>query len=270
MKQDQTVFFKRSDALPMVEMRRANRSSACYHTHSHDQFSFGVIDAGQADYHNQGQHNHIGVGTTVTINPADSHSCNPQAGNWSYRMLFVDTDWVGQVQQQICDSQAFDYLAFTQPLRDDSASYRSFSQLFQSLLDESNPFAAESLLIEFFERQFSAQQPGRHRLVDQSGVKRVKELIMDRLDSNLSLDQFSAQTGLSRYHLIRSFKQIYGQPPHAFQLNQRINRARTLLREGTSLIDTAAQLGFADQSHFQRNFKKRMALTPKQYQTFFI
>jgi threonine/homoserine/homoserine lactone efflux protein len=35
------------------------------------------------------------------------------------------------------------------------------------------------------------------------------------------------------------------------------------------MVDTAQQLGFSDQAHFQRNFKKRVAVTPKRYQSFF-
>ncbi|MEH6651726.1 MAG: AraC family transcriptional regulator [Motiliproteus sp.] len=288
MKQDQSVFLKRCDSLPFVEMRRADRSSACYHTHSHDQFSFGVIDAGRADYHNR-QHsrlhtNRIGAGTTVTINPADAHSCNPLAGSWSYRMLFIDSHWIGELQQQMFDSQRDDYRAFPHLFRSDTASYQGFSQLFQNLLSEPDPLTSESLLIEFLAQQFLPPQADLSQHLSQHqpqqratnprqhgyGVRQIRELIMDQLDSNLSLEQFSAHSGLSRYHLIRSFKQAYGQSPHAFQLNQRINQAKTLLQQGQSLTDTAAQLGFADQSHFQRNFKKRMAVTPKQYQAFFV
>lgn len=283
MKQDQTVFLTRCDSLPFVEMRSADRSSACYHTHSHDQFSFGVIDAGRADYRNR-QHsrlhsNRIGAGTTVTINPADAHSCNPLAGSWSYRMLFIDSHWVGELQQQMFNSQRYDYHAFPHLFRSDAASYQEFNQLFQSLLSEPDPLINESLLIEFLAQQFLPSQTDTPQHLPQRqganphrqgyGIRQVRELIMDQLDSNLSLEQFSTLSGLSRYHLIRSFKQAYGQSPHAFQLNQRINQAKTLLQQGHSLTDTAAQLGFADQSHFQRNFKKRMAVTPKQYQAFF-
>jgi len=269
--QDKTVFFKKSDALPFVEMRLADSSSACYHTHSHGEFSFGVIDAGQADYHNQGQNNRIGRGTTVTINPADAHACNPRAGRWSYRMLFVDTSWMGRLQQEMVQTQGADYLPFPARFENEIATYQAFDHLFTQLLDESDPQAAESLLIEFLAARFlgrfaparEAVPPDRHR------ARRVRELIMDQLEANLSLDEFAAHSGLSRYHLIRSFKESYGLAPHAFQLDQRIQKARALLRGGCTLADTAHRLGFADQAHFQRHFKRRMAVTPKQYQRFF-
>jgi AraC-like DNA-binding protein len=65
---------------------------------------------------------------------------------------------------------------------------------------------------------------------------------------------------------LRSFKQAYGQTPHAFQLDQRINQGKQLLKRGGSLADVAHSLGFADQSHFQRHFKRRHAVTPRVYQ----
>jgi AraC-like DNA-binding protein len=43
-----------------------------------------------------------------------------------------------------------------------------------------------------------------------------------------------------------------------------------LLKAGNTLTDASGQLGFADQAHFQRHFKKRTAITPKQYQSFFV
>ena len=53
--------------------------------------------------------------------------------------------------------------------------------------------------------------------------------------------------------------------PHAYLLDQRIRHARTLLRQGQPLAEVALASGFADQAHFQRQFKRRVAATPGQY-----
>ena len=71
---------------------------------------------------------------------------------------------------------------------------------------------------------------------------------------------------MSRYHLIRMFRQHTGLTPHAYQLDCRINKARLMLREGMPLADLAVQLGFSDQSHFQRTFRERVSVTPGDYQ----
>lgn len=267
MKQDKSVFLKKSAVLPFVEMRQARLSTACYHAHSHDEFSFGVIDSGTADYNNLGQRNRIGCGDTVLINPADIHSCNPMAGDWSYRMLFVDTDWVGEVQSEVLGTDSIDYMPFSDILNRSPHSYQQFSFLFESLLNEPNPLVVESLLIQYMHQYFLTKKTEKSESL---GIRRVKERISDQLDINHSLDELAKESGLSRYHLIRSFKQIYGLSPHAYQLDERIKNAKTLLKSGHSLLDTSHLLGFTDQSHLQRNFKKRLAITPKQYQEFFI
>jgi AraC-like DNA-binding protein len=83
--------------------------------------------------------------------------------------------------------------------------------------------------------------------------------------SNVPLSDLAEMTGMSRYQVIRLFRTATGMTPHAYQLNQRINQARTGLRLGEPLADLAYRLGFADQGHFQRAFKARVGVTPGRY-----
>ena len=272
MKQDNTVFFKRSAALPFVEMRKAAKSSACYHAHSHDEFSLGVIDKGTALYHNASQKNHIHKGDTITINPGDVHSCNPDSENWSYRMLFIDSHWMGRLQAEFTGATSLDYQTFTHLYESASHFYTDFHELFDTLLHEPNPLEAESRLIQSLEAFFhpTANIEKQANSASLASLTRVRERILDQLHDNLTLEALAQEAQLSRYHLIRCFKQRYGMTPHALQLDERIKKSKILLKSGQSILDTTAQLGFADQSHFQRNFKKRLAVTPKQYQAFFL
>lgn len=73
--------------------------------------------------------------------------------------------------------------------------------------------------------------------------------------------------GLTPSHFVRSFSRHYGMTPHAYLLNQRIRHARTLLKRGEPLAEVALASGFADQAHFQRQFKRRVAATPGHYRT---
>ena len=255
-------------ALDFVQMRSANHSNSCYSTHSHDEFSFGVVDYGSAKYKNLQRNYQIQAGVTVTINPGDAHSCNPDQGEWSYRMLFIDSAWMADLQRQMFAHKHSDYLPFKQNLLKDKHSYQQFDQLYDCLRTESNPLMAEGRLIDYCQQLF-ADNPQRTSL-DATSNSQVQELIMDQLGSNIALTDFCQLANMSPFHLIRSFKHQYGQSPHAYQLDQRIKRARLLLKAGDSLANTATALGFADQSHFQRNFKKRTALTPRQYQQFFV
>jgi AraC-like DNA-binding protein len=72
--------------------------------------------------------------------------------------------------------------------------------------------------------------------------------------------------GLGKFQLLRRFQKAYGVPPHAWLLLQRAERARALIRRGTSLADTAAASGFADQSHMTRIFTRHFGFTPGAWQ----
>jgi AraC-like DNA-binding protein len=56
-----------------------------------------------------------------------------------------------------------------------------------------------------------------------------------------------------------------GLAPHAYFEQVRVNRARRLLRAGASIADVAMDLGFSDQSHLNRHFKKLTGITPGTY-----
>lgn len=270
MSMQENLKLKRSPVLSAVEMRQAERSSACYHTHSHNEFSFGIIDQGAALYRNRQQTNRIGRGSLVTINPDDLHSCNPDEGRWSYRMLFVDTAWMGNLQRELAPS-ASDYQPFSDVLANHSSELAGqFDRLYRLLEGNGSRLETESELIGFLQPFFdTAESDEPQTALPAIALHRVRELLTDNLSANLSLDQLCCEASLNRYQLIRQFRKHYGLPPHAYLIDQRIKKARALLKNSSArLDDVALELGFADQSHFSRHFKQRLAMTPGTYQSF--
>ena len=77
--------------------------------------------------------------------------------------------------------------------------------------------------------------------------------------------RLAARQGLSREAFTRRFSRASGMPPHAFRLAARLDEARRLLRAGAPVADVAAELGFADQSHLGRNFKRAFGISPGRY-----
>lgn len=106
--------------------------------------------------------------------------------------------------------------------------------------------------------------------VSHPAARRARAYLADRAAEEVSLEDLSLECGLSRYELCRQFKSAYGMPPHAWQLQVRIARAKQLIRNGSSLSDTALDLGFSDQSHFSRAFKRATGYTPGTYRRAFI
>jgi AraC-like DNA-binding protein len=73
-------------------------------------------------------------------------------------------------------------------------------------------------------------------------------------------------TGLSQFALLRAFRAATGLPPHAYLNQLRVRRARLLLDDGVPAADVAAQVGFADQAHLTRHFKRVVGVPPAAYQ----
>lgn len=97
-------------------------------------------------------------------------------------------------------------------------------------------------------------------------VKRVSDLLAERLADAVGLEAVAAEVGLSPFHFARAFKRATGSPPHRYQMMLRIERAKTLL-EKTQLpiADVAAAIGYEDQGYLARLFQKHLGVSPAQY-----
>jgi AraC family transcriptional regulator len=93
------------------------------------------------------------------------------------------------------------------------------------------------------------------------------EYIEENLDAEISLADLAALVHLSPYHFARLFKASTGLPPHQYVITRRIERAKELLLGGDelSLAQVAARVGFWDQGHFTRHFRRLVGVTPKRF-----
>ena len=259
--------FWHDPALPFIEARAVQDGRhVCYDKHSHPHFSIGAITGGHSHYLNQRSRQEVGPGSLVLMNPEEVHACNPIADQpWSYLMFYLDTDWLRSQQEEAglgSEFRPFDMTASRDPLL-----YQGLQHLHHQLVQGPDPLARE-VACHLFSRQLLARltpaswddRPPQH-------LQRAAELMQDDSASPLSLAELSAVAGLTPSHFVRAFSHHYGMTPHAYLLDRRIRHARTLLRQGLPLVEVALASGFADQAHFQRQFKRRVAATPGQYRT---
>jgi AraC-like DNA-binding protein len=98
-----------------------------------------------------------------------------------------------------------------------------------------------------------------------ASTRRARELIHERFASAITVEELVAATGVSRCHLLRTFTDEVGVPPHRYQIHLRIARSRELLAQGFSPAFVAAQLGFYDQGHFTGQFHRIVGVTPGRF-----
>ena len=127
---------------------------------------------------------------------------------------------------------------------------------------------ATALARYLWDKYSASPSPGRNSAGGMAPalLRRSIEYIHANLDRDIRLKDLAREAGVSRSHYIRSFRQSMGITPHQYLLNQRIERAQQLIRQGAaSLADVALSCGFADQHHLARNFRRFTGVTPGKF-----
>ncbi len=99
------------------------------------------------------------------------------------------------------------------------------------------------------------------------GVSAAVRFIRENFSRPVTLGEIAAAASLSPFHLTRLFKRTLGMTPYQYLLEVRVHGANALLStgaDGPTLAEIASAVGFSDQSHLTRQFKRVLGITPKQ------
>ena len=257
-------------------------SSRQYPRHWHTTYGFGVLERGahrsasgrgQVDAH---------AGHVITSNPGEVHDGRPIDGaRRSWRMLYLEPALFASLGDDE-GAAPFD-VELTQPVIDDRALRQALQSLFvrieswnaasgprdgQRLACDEALACVGTLLLRRHStrtRPFEEAEPARD-CSPVTALQRVRDRLADDLVDPPSLAALAELAGIGRYQLLRRFRQAFGMPPHAWLVQQRAERARALVRSGTSLGAAASDAGFADQSHMTRVFVRQFGFTPGAWQ----
>lgn len=255
--------------LPFLELRYSNTNN-CYKEHFHETFSIGAIIQGEREYTNINESFVLKPNQLALVNPNTIHSCNSNMSNEIY-MLYLDKKWCYKIQKDIF-SNIDEFIMIETKLINDNKKYNKFIALCKILFSNAFYIQKESLLIDFISELYLDLLKVNINNRDHSNNK--IELIIDYLkiniNENLTLEDISKEFNLSTYYLTRLFKKRLNISLHSFFINLKIEKSKELLKKTENISSVALELGFFDQSHFHRNFKKIVAITPKDYLDNFV
>jgi AraC-like DNA-binding protein len=100
------------------------------------------------------------------------------------------------------------------------------------------------------------------RSVRATPLTALRDYLRKHANEPVPTETLVRMSGLTEWHLIRSFHLDFGLPPHAYHMRLRLAAAADLLSRGLSVSTAAYESGFADQSHLSRHFKAVYGLTP--------
>ncbi len=264
-------YFFKDDKMPYIESRYDKVSDSCYIKHSHDTVSIGANEDGATELTCKDDICRLDVGSLLLINPFEVHCCNPIKNQArTYHMMFLDPKWCYKIQKDIFQEDIKEFVPFKKTILKSQKLYEEYIQTNKFLYTNSFYLEKEEKLLNFLMKIFSTECSIKEDIYNKKGddkiFKKTKEFIDKNINENITLLEIENEVKVNQYKIIRIFKDKIYLTPHAYLMNSKINKAKELIKKGVDISDVYFLLGFFDQSHFIRNFKKIVAVTPKQYQ----
>ena len=253
------VRFRRPEFLPGLELVEVAYERRAFPTHSHEEYVIGVVTRGRERLSVRGAERVAGPGDLILVEPNEPHrneAIDPQG--LEYRVFYVPRTMI---------AQAFGDVRFQDNVLPGGRLGRRWAALHRRMMTGAQDLELEghffTLLGEILEMAGSLDTAERRP--EQAKIARARAYLDKHFAEPISLGDLAAHAGLSPYHLLRSFRDQVGITPGAYQIQLRVLEARRRLRDGAAIADTAADLGFADQSHLTRHFQRIIGTSPGRY-----
>ena len=261
--------FYRNRGIEIARIRAQGNASFPRHTHAEYVVSANL--SGSEQIWVDGKDFHAVGGTVTVYNPeaVQASKFDLDAGGTEFISLYIDPVTLAGIGKHNAWLSRSTAPEVSQGVFASTAFYRSILDVYRSVLDDSDA-DFEAALIELAAMLVSNSGCGLER--DQRSLSKerfetVIEFMKANLDTQTNLEVLSEIGGVSRFHLIRSFKSAVGISPAKYHMQLRLTEARRRLRRGEHVQDVAFGLGFYDQSHFINAFRKVMGVSPLRFAT---
>jgi len=236
----------------------AHYPSHAYPPHTHDAWTLLVVDSGAIGFELD-RHGHGAVPEHVTLLPPhvphDGH--NATETGFRKRVIYLEEQVVGADRI----GAAVDHPGWVD--RDLLAAVRGLDDALGRRHDRFEAETRLTAVADALRRRLDRSPAAPH--ADRPLAQKLRRLLDERVTDEVVLAELAAQLGTAPTHLVRSFTRHYGIPPYRYLTGRRLDLARRLLLGGTPPAEVAAAVGFYDQAHLNRHFRRLLATTPAAY-----
>jgi AraC-like DNA-binding protein len=242
------------------EVFHARFVNHAYPPHTHDAWTVFIVDDGAIRYDLESRHRGASGARVTILPPHVVHDGRPaNAAGFRKRVLYLGTE----VLDERLIGRAVD-----DPDIEDPALVRGLAKLHDSLRDPDETLAAETLLTVMSTRLLK-HLGDRHEepfgRTDDGVASDLRDLLDEHRFEAMTLREAGRILHVSPAHLVRCFSRTFAIAPHRYLLARRIDAARTRLLDGEPITQVATGVGFHDQAHLTRHFKRHVGTTPADY-----
>jgi AraC-like DNA-binding protein len=248
-------------AYPGIERIQAQFRGAAFEPHRHDTYALGVTIRGVQTFNYRGEQRYSLPGRVIVLHPDEVHDGGAGTDDGlTYRILYLEPSLLLQCLEGTGSGLPF----VNDPVVDDAR----LANLLLAALGELDRELDELFVDDFV--SLLTRGLAAHARLPQKPLGTIAWTEIDAARAYLEAHalegvgsrELERVTGLDRFTLSRHFRAAFATSPHRFLLMRRLQRARAMIAEGEPLAEVAAAVGFADQSHLTRHFKKAFGMAP--------
>ena len=246
------------------EVLHARHVEHAYPIHTHDVWTVLLVDEGAIRY-DLDRRGHGAESSMVSILPPHVvHDGRPAtADGYRKRVIYIEPAVIGE---------ALIGSAVDRPALPDPGLREAVSALDGALGCIDDSLEAETRLHLVAERirgalgaSRSMVSPGEDPVAVDLAVEAFRAYLDEHLFERVTIAAAAETLGVGPTHFARGFKTTFGIAPHAYVVTRRLEVARDRILAGQPLADVASEVGFFDQAHLTRRFKRFLGVTPGRF-----
>lgn len=239
--------------------------------HYHDFHKIIVFISGKVTYHIEGKAYHLKPRDILLVSQGAIHKPEIDPSVPYERYIFWIRDDLSCQELNTCFQKANDR-SFNL-VRADSALQERLKDLLPEIEQTlQNKHFGDTVLRNALFTQFmiyinriflrTSSSPDKKTYSSDTQVEQLLKYINRNLSENLSIDQLAERFFLSKYHMMRKFKNETGYTIHNYITSKRLLMARSLISQGIPVMKAAQASGFHDYTTFVRAYKKQFGKAP--------
>jgi AraC-like DNA-binding protein len=202
----------------------------------------------------------------MNINAGDGHTTHRVYAPAHFDVIKLTPSWIEDSAKDLEAGRGF---SFRSSACENTSVFRTIQRLVRAIAMDEPPFVLESACHEVAHAVVTELAEATPRWPRRSGatrdfrLRRVREYLVEHPGSRPSLDLLERDAGLRKTQLCALFKNEYGVSIGQYWTGCRVAKASAALLQGILAKDVAADLGFSDEAHLSRVFKRHRGLPPR-------
>jgi AraC-like DNA-binding protein len=262
-------YLYRFEDLKGLELLSADYQNHAFLPHWHDALMVSAVVRGGQRIRYRSREFALTPGKIMFLGPQEIHDGETlaQGAPWLFRVMYLDVGLIEEISTGLIDR-----LSKRPAIQAEHHLWSQFLEAHAVIRQSSNALERAATLSLFLERV--TEQSGLATALDRPlpsrklALERAREYIQVHFTDAIDLAELAAIARISRYHLLRSFRERYALTPHAYQTQLRVHHAKELLFQGMPAKDAAIESGFYDQAHMTTTLRRYVGATPGRLRIF--